>query len=350
MQHQEKVSGMTEQVYPAISIVICTRDRPEQLARCLAAVRQLKYPAYETIVVDNAPKGPGSAAIAEAAGARYVREDCPGLDWARNRGIAEAHHDIIAYTDDDTAVEPDWLQAIATTFKDPNVMAVTGLVVPAELETRSQYLFEVQYGGMGRGHKRRIVQGNTLSERDLLMAHAYGVGANMAFRRSLFDVIGTFDVALDVGTPSGGGGDNEMFHRLLVHGYTLVYEPAARVRHWHRRTVADLQRLVFNNGRTVMSFCLTSMRNRTVSHKARVHFLLGFWLKHWIIRRLMEPTGFPRRLVLAELAGTIIGIPAYFLAQERARMLSRIRSSGSRQAQGDGNEYSVPALSAERRP
>jgi hypothetical protein len=182
------------------------------------------------------------------------------------------------------------------------------------------------------------------------MAHAYGVGANMAFRRSLFDAIGSFDVALDVGTPSGGGGDNEMFHRLLAHGYRLVYEPAARVRHWHRREPADLQRLVFNNGRTVMAFCLTSLRNHTVSHTARLRFLLGFWLRHWLIGRMIKPDGFPRSLVLWELTGTIIGVPAYFLARERARMLSRIRSSGSRQAQGDSHEYSVPAVSADRRP
>jgi glycosyltransferase involved in cell wall biosynthesis len=341
---------MTKPAYPPISIVICTRDRPEQLARCLASIRQLNYPVFETLVVDNAPQGPGSAAIAEAAGAHYVREDCPGLNWARNRGIAEAGHIIIAYTDDDTEVDRNWLRAIADTFRDPDVMAVTGLVLAAELETVSQHLFEGQYGGMGRGRERRVLCGSELSERQLLMAHTYGVGANMAFRRSLFEAIGTFDVALDVGTPSGGGGDNEMFHRLLAHGYTLVYEPTACVRHWHRRNFADLQKLVFNNGRTIAAFWLTSRRNRTVGRAARLRFLIGFWFKYWLIGRLINPDGFPRRLVLAEFAGTVIGVPAYFLARERARMLSRVRASPSRQAQGDADEYSVPARSANHRP
>ena len=66
---------------------------------------------------------------------------------------------------------------------------------------------------------------------------AYGTGANMAFRRSLFHQIGFFDPALDVGTVTNGGGDLDMFYRVIQEGHTLVYEPRAIVRHRHRRDV-----------------------------------------------------------------------------------------------------------------
>ena len=70
----------------------------------------------------------------------------------------------------------------------------------------------------------------------------------MAYRHSLFARIGGFDPALDVGTVTNGGGDLEMFFRVLKEGYTLVYEPAALVRHRHRRDYAQLREQITNNG------------------------------------------------------------------------------------------------------
>ena len=73
-------------------------------------------------------------------------------------------------------------------------------------------------------------------------AGMFGTGANMAYRRSLFDKIGYFDPALDVGTATNGGGDLEMFFRVLKEGYVLVYEPRAVVRHRHRRSTHNCGR------------------------------------------------------------------------------------------------------------
>ena len=65
------------------------------------------------------------------------------FESARNRAILEAKGEIIAYTDDDVVADPGWIKALATVFaEDPDVMAVTGLVVPFELETEAQVLFE----------------------------------------------------------------------------------------------------------------------------------------------------------------------------------------------------------------
>lgn len=90
-----------------VSVVICTRDRAEELRRCLASLlRQSRVPD-QVVVVDNASRDDGRTRVAAlAAGADYVREDRPGLDIARNRGVRAAIGDIVAFTDDDVPPSP----------------------------------------------------------------------------------------------------------------------------------------------------------------------------------------------------------------------------------------------------
>ncbi|MGD8790651.1 MAG: glycosyltransferase, partial [Burkholderiales bacterium] len=187
---------------PPISVVICTRDRTEQLRTCLDTIRHLDYPDFEVVVIDNAPTTDATERLVrELPGVRYVREDRPGLDWARNRGIDEAMHELITFTDDDTFVDKHWLTALAEAFAEPAVEAVTGLVVPKYLDTHARVYFEDIYGGMGKGFEPQWYR------QCMLWSSRCGVGANMAFRRSVFDRAGRFDPALDVGTVTRGGGD-----------------------------------------------------------------------------------------------------------------------------------------------
>ena len=248
---------------------------------------------------------------------RYIREERPGLDWARNRAIKEAKGEIIAYTDDDVVVDPGWVRALAALFaEDPDVMAVTGLVVPYELETESQILFEM-YGGFGRGFDRKWYRVGLKGERPRLIyqgAGQFGTGANMAYRKSVFEDIGGFDPALDVGTVTNGGGDLEMFFRVLKSGYTLVYEPAAIVRHRHRREYTQLRTQLMNNGIGLYSYFVRSAR--AYSDERLSFLILGvWWLLYWGLARLagtfMRPTRFPRDLVWAEIWGSLIGVRRY---------------------------------------
>src|SRR5215472_8509282 len=86
---------------PFVSVVICTRDRPDRLAACLRHLDRQDYPRFEVLVVDNAP---GDNAVQVLVGARqrvvtcrYVAEPRAGLSWARNAGIAAAAGDIIDF-------------------------------------------------------------------------------------------------------------------------------------------------------------------------------------------------------------------------------------------------------------
>lgn len=309
--------------WPLVTVAVCTRERTADLRRCLEALTQLDYDALELLVVDNAPRTAATEQLvrSEYPQVRYICEPRPGLDWARNRAIVEARGSIIAYTDDDVVVDVGWVRALARLFaENTEVMAVTGLVVPYELETEAQLLFE-QYGGFGRGFERHWYQVDREGNQRTASLHGwtgkFGTGANMAYRRSLFEQIGPFDPALDVGTPTNGGGDIEMFFRVLKHGYTLVYEPSAIVRHRHRRDYPSLRTQIANNG---VGFSAYHIRSALAYPDERAAFarLWLQWLRRWHLRRLVrsfkgtEP--FPRSLILAELWGYVVGLTRYHKA------------------------------------
>jgi len=316
---------------PPISVVVCTRDRPESLAACLAAMARLDYPAFEVVVVDNASAGPATAEAVAASGFRYVREERPGLGWARNRGAAEVRHAIIAYTDDDVRVGRGWLRGIATGFADPQVAGVTGQVLPAELDTPAQIYFE-RYSGMGKGGVARWLHRGELGDAGALAAHQCGVGANMAFRRSTLERLGGFDTALGVGTPSLGAEDIDMFHRVLAAGLAIRYEPAALVWHQHRRDMPGLRRQIYGNGRAFGVYLLKSWRDRSVPRRVTAAYGAR-WVGGWLLRRLASQLlgrlDLPVEMAWAEIAGAW-SAPAAFRATYRRD--AALRAAGAQGA------------------
>ncbi len=307
---------------PPISLVICTRDRTDLLKGALEAILAVDYPDREIIVIDNAPSNNNTAELVAGLPVRYVKEERPGLDWARNRGIAEASHEIIAFTDDDVRPDRGWLRGIAAGFVDPEIMAVSGLVAPAELETEAQIQYEFGYGGMLQYLHCFKVDGTKLSTQKLLWTSNYGVGANMAFRRQVFAEVGNFDPALDVGTPTRGAGDIEMFHRILAKGYSTFYEPTAFVWHVHRRSGEALSKQLRDNGRGFGAYLLTCDRNRTVPRLEILKFAMFNWFGWWLVRRLKAPGLLPRQLVVSELLGALDSPFAYRKAQLQAQQLA----------------------------
>lgn len=312
-----------------MTVAVCTRNRSADLPLCLDALVRLEYPHLDLMVVDNAPENDATERIVRDRypSMRYVRELRPGLDWARNRAISEARGEIVAFTDDDCIVHPGWARAIANAFQEPNVGAVTGLIVPYELETGAQQLFEL-YGGFGRGFVRKWYNDDSdiNSEPTMFLgAGRFGTGASMAFQRAIFDEIGGFDPALDVGTITNGGGDLEMFFRVLKEGYTLVYEPTAVLWHRHRSDYDRLRTQIANNGVGFYSFLVRS----AIAYKDErwnVFRVASFWLWWWNIRRLMlsylSPGALPRDLILAELLGSLVGMRRYPQAQRIAARLA----------------------------
>lgn len=308
-----------------VTVAVCTRNRATQLRTCLEAIQALEYPRnlLDVLVVDNAPAdGATREVVGRYPDVRYVCEPRPGLDRARNRAILESTGAIVAFTDDDVSVDPRWVRALAAAFEEePHAMCVTGLVVPDELDTAAQILFE-RYGGFSRGVNRFVFLADP--QEAVARRHAgagkFGTGANMAFRKAFFEAHGLFDPALDVGTLTNGGGDLEMFFRVLKEGHALVYEPAAIVRHRHRREYRDLRSQIENNGVGFYSYLVRSARAYPRERVPLARFGAWWWWS-WNIRRLLrsfvgrEPI--PRDLILAECVGSCKGLWRYDMARKR---------------------------------
>ncbi|NET30814.1 MAG: glycosyltransferase [Cyanothece sp. SIO1E1] len=339
--------------WPLVTVAVCTRDRPDDMKLCLEAINKLDYPHLDILVVDNAPTTEGTKALIEQhyPQVRYVREPRPGLDWARNRAALEAKGEIIAYTDDDVVVDSGWVKGLAQVFaENPEVMTVTGLVVPYELETRAQVLFE-ENGGFGRGFeciRYQVEPGRKLSWELLWNAGRYGTGANMAFRRRLFDQIGYFDPALDVGTVTNGGGDIEMFFRVLREGYCLVYEPRAIIRHRHRREYEKLKKQLTDNG-SAYSYLVCHFLKYP---NARLDLMKwGLWLiKEWHLRKFFNSflgiIPMPSDIVWGEIKGSFAGLVRY---QKACRIATQIEQKFGPLMPKLAKGASVPPLSVDER-
>jgi GT2 family glycosyltransferase len=242
---------------------VCTRGRPAPLARLLASVSRMRSAPREVIVVDNDPASGAARAVVEAAdiGARLVPEPRPGLSVARNTGVRAAAGEIVAFTDDDVEVHPDWLWRLAEGFTRPSVAAVTGLVLPADLTGAAQMRFERGLGGFGAGF-RRIEFGPAFvaewSGRGVPVWHL-GAGANMAVRREAFRRVGLFDERLGAGA-AGCSEDSELWYRLLAAGGECRYRPWAVVTHHHRDDEESLRRLARDYARGHTAALLVSYR------------------------------------------------------------------------------------------
>jgi glycosyltransferase involved in cell wall biosynthesis len=294
----------------SVSVIICTRDRPESLERCLRSLLDCAYQAEEIVVVDNCPSSDATRRLIEQyPQVHYVLEPMPGLDVARNTGIRHSRGQIVAFVDDDVTVHPDWVARLAACFLDSKVMAVTGLVLAAELETEAQWLFE-QHWGFNRGYRVLTYDSRyfeKLKQRGVPVWNL-GAGANMAFRREVFDQIGYFDVRLDVGA-AGCSGDSELWYRLLASGLTCRYEPKAVAFHYHRREMTGLNKQLhyYMRGHTT-ALLIQFAKHKHWGNLFRLFILLPL---HYLKRiALGIRRGFQgrQRTIPGELAGYVSGL------------------------------------------
>ncbi len=302
-----------------VSIVICTRDRPDELARCLASFSNQTRQPEQVLVVDNASKDERTMLVARRAGVDYIREDRPGLDIARNAGATRAEGDIVVYTDDDVVIHPHWLQRIVAAFDADDIMAVTGLVLPAELETEAQYTFE-RYWSFGRGYARIDFGKNFFARYRNYGCPAWeiGAGANMAFRKTIFDEIGLFDERLDVGA-AGCSGDSEYWYRILAHGWRCRYEPTAVVFHYHRRTFEGLARQLEAYMRGHVTALLVQFeRTRQYGNLRRIFVSMPFWYARRLLKRLLRGRDLSNRFLAREIKGALSGIIYYLTTKQPA--------------------------------
>jgi GT2 family glycosyltransferase len=307
-----KKGRLSQPVEGTTSIVICTRERPDSLARCLKSIQKLSHPPDEILVVDNAPdSGVVNQLVSRMPGIRYVPEPGPGLSRARNAGIRCSTGDIIIFTDDDVEVHPDWLTRLLQNFDDPNVMAVTGLVLPAELETEAQMIFEKILGYLNKGYIPKTFDTRFFEETKSAGVPVWeiGAGANMAFRRAVFGSAGEFDERLGAGA-SGCSEDSELWYRILAEGGLCCYEPAAVVYHYHRRDIDGLRKQIYQYYRGFVTALLCQFaRYRHWGNLRRLFITLPVYYKY--MNRQFSRIKSLDGILSAVVAGSVAGIKFY---------------------------------------
>jgi cellulose synthase/poly-beta-1,6-N-acetylglucosamine synthase-like glycosyltransferase len=230
---------------PSCCIVVCTRNRPDQLGRCLKAVAGLSYPHFDVLVVDNAPIDNRAREVAERWNARYLIEPQIGLSRARNLGAINCDADIVAYIDDDSVPQSDWLSNLVIEFRNPQVMGAVGKIESMSRQSESQKLWAV-LGFSDFTYSHLVVDKQTPYWFAIANFGRLGGGANMAIRRSVFSEWAGFDERLGKGAVFGAGEEHNAFFRLIDRGYRVTYAPRAIVVHPSPTSMPDLKKRYLN--------------------------------------------------------------------------------------------------------
>jgi glycosyltransferase involved in cell wall biosynthesis len=214
-----------------LAAVVCSRDRPEQLADCLRALTTQR--ADDVLVVDSASESSATSDVAHAAGIRCIRADIPGLAHARNVAMRATTADVVAFTDDDCRADPGWAEAVLSQFDG---------VAADHASTTGPLGFVVgRVDSAGDGPAMSVVLDAfpRVYDRDDDPSHI-GHGANLAVSRACWDALGGFDDMLGVGSDLRSGEDTDFLWRALRGGWTGRYDPHAVVSHdqWRDRRSA----------------------------------------------------------------------------------------------------------------
>jgi GT2 family glycosyltransferase len=294
------------------------------------------------ILVDNRPDASAQrtalhARLATDPRVRVVTERRVGISAARNRGAWVARGELVAFTDDDAVVHPGWLRGIGRRFvAEPAVDCVSGVVLPAELETPAQIWFErsgskleqryraVTFHSDGTWRGRRLgalrrarfeitatPEAGTPEKHLVYRAGKFGMGANIAFRVAALRSLGGFEETLGTGTAARGAEDIAALARLLYAGGRITMDPAVIVHHYHRVDYAGSRQQMYGYG-VGATAALTALVRSDPRH------LIG--LLHMAlpgVRVLLGKSGqrragdYPKDLARVELRGLLVGPFAY---------------------------------------
>jgi glycosyltransferase involved in cell wall biosynthesis len=318
---------------PSLTIAICTKDRAVRLSRLLTSLVEIRsgspFAQTEILVIDNASVDDATrAAVATFADVRYVFEPKAGLNFARNAALTNATGDILAFLDDDVVVDRHYLQGLAIAERGaPDAGGFTGLVMPFKLETDAQIAFEDR-GGFGRGFSRRVFHATSFNyPLHPSGAGLMGAGCNMAFDRRLVESLGGFDDALDTGRPLPGGGDLDIFYRVLRSGRPMIYEPRYAVYHEHRETIDQLRHQYWTWGLGMMAFLVKEWRN-DAANRPQMRALVRWWLLDQIRAVIGAALSGQRQDFRFRFAELIGGIQGYFGEYDRSQArVAAIRSA-----------------------
>jgi glycosyltransferase involved in cell wall biosynthesis len=210
-----------------ISVMICSRNRPDDIVQVMPHIMAQDYPNYEVIIIDQSSDDLSEQRVKSQYGndprLRYIRPGTVGLSIARNQALAEARHEICAFTDDDVEVPTDWLTKCNLAFNkhpDTDVLFSPVLVPHDRDQSLDQYFACLDF------HEARVLNKGEL----------FGMGANMMLRKSFFEKVGPFDALLGAGAPLPGSDEHDWLYRAHRIGGVIRLDPTNSIEHRAPRT------------------------------------------------------------------------------------------------------------------
>jgi glycosyltransferase involved in cell wall biosynthesis len=265
-----------------VSIIICTRNRAEALRGCLESVSQavLNNPSVqpEILIVDNGSTDHTRDVISTWASSvpcpvLLVEEPRPGLGGARNSGIRHTTGRLIAFTDDDCRLGPNYLSDLMIHFQNDIVPVIRG-------------------GRVELGNAGDLPLGIKVDDTEAVLRYpvhpgSIALGCNMVVNRQVFTRIGLFDERFGAGAPFKAGEETEFFYRAYLHEVPVIYVPNMTVYHFHGRQSLDVARKQYS-GYFVGNGAMY----------AKYMFAEGGLIKHlyWDMRKTLLPARHGQRL------------------------------------------------------
>jgi glycosyltransferase involved in cell wall biosynthesis len=300
-----------------VSAVIATYNRARLLQGTLGALASQQVPrslSWEIVVVDNNSSDSTEQAVAAfskttSVPVRYVFEPEQGLSHARNRGVREARGSILAFSDDDVLPAPDWIARVAAAIDRWDAHGVGGRILPRWETPPPRWLTE--NWRLLRRLSIMDFEGSRLLALPLERQPQVW-GANMAFRRELFDRVGGFDPRRGMAGPRlFRGEESDLIDRALELGLKIAYDSALTVYHRigpDRMEKPYFRRLAFDSaqgdaratpvvgGRSFLGAPLSSYPGA----------FMDFW--KWVVLRLLQrPGAFDQELRWLASIGTLTG-------------------------------------------
>ena len=204
---------------PRISVVVCSYNADRTMKACLESLEKLRYPDYEVIVVNDGSKDRTLEISESFPFCRIISQTNKGLSVARNVGAEASTGEIVAYTDSDCVVDPDWLTYLVAKMEAAGFHACGGPNFPPPEDNMVAAAVAVSPGG-----PTHVLLSDDVAE--------HIAGCNMAFRRDTLLRLGGFDPVF-----RAAGDDIDICWRFQDAGYTIGFAPAAMVWHFRRNTI-----------------------------------------------------------------------------------------------------------------
>lgn len=217
-----------------VSVIVCTRNRPESIEPCISSILNNTYRDLELLIIDQSNDGKTEEVVKKHMDIdkriEYIHLNTEGKSKAVNLGIKRSSGDIVTMTDDDCVVKNDWIENIVEAFqKNPDVAVVCGSVLD-------------DTALVGKKRARRLIKDRELSGR-LSKLFFIADGANISVKKSIFKITKGFDIFLGPGTPLLSSEDQDFAYRVLKAGFRILCVKKIIVTHYlssHVKNFHDL--------------------------------------------------------------------------------------------------------------